>query len=114
MNTIEQDLRRLNNIANMYFANFKNDKALTHYKKAIDIEKQLERKDRISITYDNMGAVYLDKGNYPKAIKYHELSLKYAKESGNNGHLIAPLSSLGIVYETLGEFDKAEDFRLTF
>ena len=55
--------------------------------------------------YGNLGTAYLSLGDLKKAIEYHNLHLKIAKEVGDkHGEGIA-YGSLGSAYLTLGDFN---------
>ena len=61
-------------------------------------------------SYGNPGIVYRSLGNYKKAIEYHNLHLKIAKEVGDKHGEGNAYGNLGIAYHRLGNFKKALEY----
>ncbi|MBI4648516.1 MAG: SpoIIE family protein phosphatase, partial [Bacteroidia bacterium] len=84
-------------------------KALDYYFKALKLddvilsetknlsEKQ-EVKNKIAAVLGNIGLVYSDQGDYPKALDYYFKALKIAEELGNKNGIAGLLGNIGIVY----------------
>jgi tetratricopeptide (TPR) repeat protein len=91
------------NLANIYYAAEKYDKAITLYEKAA---VHFERNSLLrNLIYAGLGRCYDAKGNKSKALEYFEMILK-DKEA-----LIADeaLFNLGRIYEEMGEHKKSSD-----
>ena len=60
--------------------------------------------------YCDLGAAYLELGQFHKAVEFHRKGLDIAQELGNKSGLSAAYSNLGNAYRSLGQFDKAVEF----
>ena len=60
----------------------------------------------------NLGLAYDSLGDYPKAIDYHQQSLKIAREIKDRQGEGEVLGNLGAAYASLGEYPKAIDYLL--
>ena len=58
----------------------------------------------VTASYNNLGTVYSDLGQYDQAKEYHEKSLAIAKEiyGEHLGDVAASYNNLGLVYRALG------------
>ncbi|MFH1322034.1 MAG: tetratricopeptide repeat protein [Bacteroidota bacterium] len=90
--------------------------ALRHYHKALEIWKLLEkdltaesasRRSRQVSTMGNIGLVYSDQGNYPKALECFFKVLKIFEEFGDKNKIATALGNIGIVYYFQGDYPKA-------
>ena len=59
------------------------------------------------MAYANLGNAQFSLGDFEKAIQYHELDLKIAKEVGDRAGEGKSYASLGNAYFSLGDFGKA-------
>ncbi len=66
-----------NSIGNIYLLLEKEDLAMNHFKKALEIEKKYKNKLGLAINYQNIGGIYENKGNSEKALEYYKRSLIY-------------------------------------
>lgn len=58
----------------------------------------------------NFGILYQVQGNYPRAINYYTLSLKYNEEINNKSGIGTSLHNIGHVYQDQSDFKRAVDF----
>ncbi|MFW9850603.1 MAG: tetratricopeptide repeat protein [Candidatus Thorarchaeota archaeon] len=58
---------------------------------------------------NNLGNVYMLRGEIEKGYEYHQKCLKVREELGNKRDLALTLTNLGAVYQTLGDFNQALD-----
>jgi tetratricopeptide (TPR) repeat protein len=58
----------------------------------------------------NIGMVYKDQGNYPKALEHYFRGLKMSEELGDEHLQATTLSNIGIVYEEQGDYPKALEY----
>ncbi|MCK4823476.1 tetratricopeptide repeat protein, partial [bacterium] len=63
----------------------------------------------ISYAVGNMGIIYIDKGDFDKAMECYEKELKIAKELGDKIGISQAVGNMGIVYALKGDYDKAMD-----
>jgi signal transduction histidine kinase len=97
-----------------------NRKALDFNLQALDIWRELEAsaeekdKTRLGIykakTLCNIGVVYMDLGDYPRALDYYFESLKTSEAIGYAVGTAMCLGNIGIVYTEQGQYDKALDY----
>jgi len=64
------------NVAGVYDCMEKYDKAIEHYKLALEIQKDNGESADIAATYNALGQVYYHKKDYENALECHEASLK--------------------------------------
>lgn len=57
-----------------------------------------------------LGNAYNSLGDYPKAIEYHQQSLKIAREIGDRQGEANSLGNLGNAYNSLGDYPKAIEY----
>ncbi|HEY5122104.1 MAG TPA: tetratricopeptide repeat protein, partial [Ignavibacteria bacterium] len=55
-------------------------------------------KKSMSAHLGNIGIVYEEQGDYPKALDYYFKALKMAEELGDKNHIAAFLGNIGAVY----------------
>jgi len=86
----------------------------TAFKKlAIEIvniaEKHLQNEPGLALAYSNYAYIYLPKGDYIKAIKYHNLALDIVKNlKDNKSDAALYLANLGYDYFELGDIEEAK------
>ena len=78
-------------------------------KKVIDFYNW-EAKHREGNMYCNLGNANINLGNFKKAIEYHNLDLKIAKEGGDKHGEGKAYGNLGNAYKGLGDFKKAVEY----
>ena len=61
-------------------------------------------------SYGNLGIAYDSLGDFKKAIEFHELDLKIAKEVGDRAGEGSSYANLGNAYLCLGDFKKASEY----
>lgn len=61
-------------------------------------------------TWNNMGYISSQKGNYAKALEQYEKSLQLRESIRDFKGISNTLNSMGLVYRSLGEYDKALEF----
>ena len=72
---------------------------------------ELEKfKNSISSSYNNIGLVLHNQGNYEKALEYHEKSLKIRQEIGDKKGIGDCYSNIGIIYKIQGNYEKALEY----
>ena len=66
----------------------------------------------VAQSYNNLGIVYSDTGEFAKAKDYHERALEIRREQLGPNHVDVAKSynNLGTVYSETGEFAKAKDY----
>jgi predicted ATPase/DNA-binding SARP family transcriptional activator len=67
------------------------------------------RKERARI-YNNLGSIYLNWSDYPRATEHFEKSLSIRIENGDTHGTAVLYNNLGVVYERQGNYDKALEY----
>lgn len=78
--------------------------------KAMILWKGISDKLGLAANSTNFGILYQVQGNYPKAIDYYALSLKYNEEINNKSGIGTSLHNIGHVYQDQSDFKKAVDY----
>jgi tetratricopeptide (TPR) repeat protein len=73
----------------------------------MEISEALGDRYGLASTYNNLGTVYADKGEWDLAIEYHEKGMKIFEALGDRYGLASTYHNLGNVYAKKGEWDIA-------
>ena len=84
--------------------------ALKSWQEALGIYRQLEDRQGIANSLNNLGLAYYRLGEYRKAIEFHQQSLSLSRELKYHQGEAASLGNLGLAYGKLGEYRKAIEF----
>lgn len=87
-----------------------NERALRHYEKALPLAQQIGDTLRLGYIYDNMGGIYLERGNYEKSLQYRKESLSYLEQLDQAGDISITLNNIAGIYEELYLYDKAFEY----
>jgi class 3 adenylate cyclase/Tfp pilus assembly protein PilF len=84
------------------------------YEKAYDIYDKLQqtkeiKKSKASIL-GNIGFMYRNQSDYPKALDYYQRSLLIFEEINNKQGIAANLGNIGTIYDYQGDFDRALEY----
>jgi tetratricopeptide (TPR) repeat protein len=113
-----------NNIGIVSWSKGNYDKALEFYFKALKIfEEILEQAKRsenhesiregqkgMAGSYNNIGLIHDDKGDYDKALEFYFKSLRLTEELNNKYGMALLYNNIGIIHDNKGDFDKALEF----
>lgn len=94
-------------IGRIYRKQKKLDEALVEYKKALDLYERLGEKRSVAETFQNIGNVKYDKGDFKEAQNEYHAVLRVAKDIANHSLMAHAYSSLGYVFFELKQFEKA-------
>lgn len=97
---------------------FLNDYA--YYEESIEVnlrfiklsEQTNGQNETTAMSYNNIGAIYDDLGDYDKALEFHNKALEIRKDVLEENHpdTAASYNNIGIVYDELGDYDKALEY----
>jgi signal transduction histidine kinase len=87
------------------------DKAKYFGKEALKLSLKTNNLKGIAQSYNDLGILFFDEGNYPKAIEYYNESLKIRQKLGDEKGIAAIYNKLGILHQTKGEFKEALGFQ---
>lgn len=97
------------NVAGVYDLMEKYDKAIEHYKLALEIQEANDEKEGCAATYNALGQVYFHKKDYENALECHEASLKIKMSiyKGDDINIANSCNNLGFVYIGMRKLDMA-------
>jgi serine phosphatase RsbU (regulator of sigma subunit)/TPR repeat protein len=84
--------------------------ALDYYHQSLMLYEQLDNKDGMSTTQNNLGVIYSIIGDTTKALEYHRLSLKMKKELKDVIGVAISYNNVGSIYENSNLPFKALDY----
>jgi signal transduction histidine kinase len=88
-------------------------KAINYDLEALEIFRKLCPPDggqKAASILGNIGIIYVDQANYPKAMEYYFQSLKLAEKTGNKPAEAGALSNIGVVYFSQKKYEQALDY----
>lgn len=104
---LEGEAKVYNNIGNLY-RDVDYTKSLENFNKSLKIAKRLKIKDLIAGLYLNIGTVYQQMRNFPKALSFYQLSLRMFADLDNEIGIIQSNQNMGVLYLNSGDLQKAE------
>lgn len=99
-----------NNLAGNYKELKMFDLANDYYLKGLELRKRVlgENNPRIATLYNNLGVFYLGLNRYQEAVQCYEKAVQlWSNSMLSKHHLIDAYGNLGVVYERLGDKEKA-------
>ena len=86
---------------NDYHQNFE----ITYYnnQKALKIREQTNDKNGIALSYNNLGVIYTNQNNYPKAFNFFQKALKINQEASIQPAIATNYNNLGELYYQQGK-----------
>lgn len=103
-----------NNLGTVLTAVGKNQEAFAAYQRAINLFREIKDNVRAAIILSNMGGVYLEYGDYQKAIGNYEEALETFLKAGNTPPLrlnqAGLIINIGSVYESVGDKEKGLEY----
>ncbi|MCD4707554.1 MAG: tetratricopeptide repeat protein [Candidatus Sabulitectum sp.] len=88
--------------------------ALEHFQKSNDIFQRIGYLPGLSATCNNLGELFTRQKKFKKAKRYFSTALKAAKDTNTKDHEICSLENLSILYETMGDFQKALEYYIQY
>ena len=82
-------------------------KAISYYKQALEICREIDDKDGVGAALGNLGLIYESLGDYPKAISYHKQALGIERLIEDKKGVAGTLGNMGLVYQSLGDYPNA-------
>src|ERR1700757_2258235 len=83
------------------------DKGLTYGKQALTLAQSLNFKKGMAASYNNIGTIYSNQGNYPLAFKNFFNSLKLREEIKDKNGIAIAYNNIGSVYQKQDNFTEA-------
>jgi len=85
------------------------EEALKQYEAALKIFQEINDKQEIAITFNNLAVAWQSIGDLKNALSYYEKGLKIQEEAGDETGKATTLGNLGMVYHDQGNTTKALD-----
>jgi len=96
-----------NSIGNIYLLLERDDMALKHFLKALEIEKKYNNKLGLAINYHNIGSIYEKQGDFKSAFEFYKKSLNYNEQINSKLGRIICNTSIGNLYLKQNKFQEA-------
>ncbi|MGN6638036.1 MAG: tetratricopeptide repeat protein [Mucilaginibacter sp.] len=100
-----------NNIGNLYL-NIDYDQSLEYLTRGLKIAEKVGSQNLIARAYLNIGNVYLRKNNFTMSLEYYSKSQELFEKLNDPVNLIVCMENIGVIYNKLKEYDKAEQLLL--
>jgi len=104
---LEGKANALGNIGLIYQAKGDLDQALKYHKEALEINKQIGRKEGEANQLGNIGLIYQDKGDLGQALRRFEEVLAMERELGRKWGEATALGNIGLIYQDKGDLNQA-------
>ncbi len=105
---------KLLNISNLYGIYYKdNNLAIEYAKKGLEISDRttdLRILNVLGTLLNNIGTLYIEKGNIEQSLKYFKSSLEYNQKYDNQREIARNYNNIGATYTDMGDIDKAIDY----
>lgn len=83
------------------------DKALIYGNEALELASQLGYNRGIAQSFNDMGIIYIDKGNYSKSLEFFDESMKIRKALKDSVGVASLYNKIGIIYQKKGQLKDA-------
>jgi serine phosphatase RsbU (regulator of sigma subunit) len=108
-------LAHLNWLSGEYAATGNYFEALRYGKEALELSGKLipvtnQIRKGIAQANNNVGNIYMDHGEYVKALDCYFISLRKHEEIGNKLGMAYEYGNIGVIYDIQGDYDKALDY----
>jgi len=97
----------LNNLAWEYNMQGRADTAIKLSNQANTMAQQLRFTKGILASYNGLGVIYYNTGDYAHALEYYTNGMKLAEQNGDKVHMAKFMGRIGTVYSDQGDYDKA-------
>ncbi len=84
--------------------------AITVFEMAEAMADSLGEKDRLAAIRMNMGTVYSDMGDYPKALELFYHGLQFSEEHGHRDYEATVLNNIGNLFQRMGRHEEALEY----
>jgi tetratricopeptide (TPR) repeat protein len=84
--------------------------AIDYFTRSLKITEKSGNKPAIASSFNNIGVIYNELGNYEKAKEYYEKGLRLQEELGNKNGMALSYCNLGNIYRALGQYDESIEY----
>ncbi|TAG38397.1 MAG: hypothetical protein EAZ31_10530, partial [Cytophagia bacterium] len=106
---IEQEIKTLDSLGQIYWKKAAYYKAMSVYKKALPLAEQIKNQKLQARILNYLGVIAENKGDMNQSFQYHFKALKI-REKVNDNLIIQSYVNIGITYNTSGETKKALEY----
>jgi PAS domain S-box-containing protein len=103
-------VKTLNILSGRLYRTGRYDTAMVCANTAADLAQTLDFKKGVALAFTNMGLIYNDQGNYPKAIEEGLKALTIDEQIGNMNGIANEYNFIGIVYYSQENYNKAMEY----
>ncbi len=86
------------------------DRAMDCHKQSLAIKKELDDRNGVADSFNNIGLVYWSKGDLDRAMEYYQRSLAIREKLDNKHGIATSLNNLGNAYSMKGDLDRAMEY----
>ena len=97
-------------LGNAYYLLNQNNQALKNYEAVLELARKVDEKNALegkSAVLGNIGLIYIVKGNFDEALKYHKDALTIDREIGYKQGEANQLGNIGLIYRAKGDVNEA-------
>jgi signal transduction histidine kinase len=98
----------ITNLGSVYQRDFQSDSAMVNYLKALSFFERTGNDRNADFIRNNLGVIYLEMRNYPKALEILEEVAAYRKAQNEDYNLASTLTNIGNIYKNLKDFENSE------
>jgi adenylate cyclase len=80
---------------------------LEFFRKSLKIRIEIDDKEGIAGSYNNIGVIYCAQGNYSEALKKYKTSLKFWEETGDKSQIADKYTFIGYIYREMNNYPMA-------
>jgi tetratricopeptide (TPR) repeat protein len=73
-------------------------------------DRSIDKKELYGLNLNNIGIIYVRKGELDTALEYYQKSLRIFEEIGNRQDIAYALNNIGNIYSSKGDFDTALEY----
>jgi signal transduction histidine kinase len=99
----------ITNLGSVYQRDFQSDSAMVNYLKSLAFFERTGNDRNADFIRNNIGVIYLEMRNYPKALEIFTQVAEYRKSQADEYSLAMAYTNLGNTYKNLKNFEKAEE-----
>jgi signal transduction histidine kinase len=99
----------ITNLGSVYQRDFQSDSAMVNYLKSLAFFERTGNDRNADFIRNNIGVIYLEMRNYPKALEIFTQVSEYRKSQADEYSLAMAYTNLGNTYKNLKNFEKAEE-----
>jgi len=101
------ELEYLNKAAFLCWDNQLYDKAISHFKRVLELDKQLNNQNGVLLSINYLGMISDENQDYKAAVEYFKKALELNKQSNNKNNIASSLLNIAQTYQQLENFEES-------